>query len=142
MGQNIIGRNFDGLSCMDKLNMRFCKFRNKMDLIAVGAALTLAVLPTIGLISGTAISLSKYGGGYSEVSLRADPQQYWFIIKIEIAIVAWILMLSIVRFPIVEYAQVKIELFREKNRVRFYLVAFLGVPVVVTALILLVSTLI
>ena len=67
-----------------------------------GAALTLAVLPTISLLSWTVVSAGKFVVNCNEVSLGTDPQQYWFTMGIEVAVVVRLLVLSIIKFPYLE----------------------------------------
>ena len=118
--------------------MKLYEFKNKVDLVIVSAALTIAILPVFGLISESAISFGLYGVNYKKVALEDDPQRYWFIIKLEFAVVLWLLTSSVIRFPFIESAQTKIVLFRKKNRVTFFFVTFLIIPVIVTGLIILI----
>lgn len=122
--------------------MKLIVLRNKIDIAILRAALTIAILSFFGLFSGTAISVGLYGANYQEILLHDDPERYWFIIKIELAVTLWIVILSLFRFPIYEYMYRKISLFEEKNKILFYSLMFLGIPILATILILFVSALI
>ena len=117
--------------------MNIIELRNKNDTAILSAALTIAIMPFFGLLSGTAISVGLYGANYQEISLQDEPERYWFIIKIEFAVVLLFLVLSIFRSPVYEYMYRKIALFEEKNKVLFYLLMYLAVPISATFFILL-----
>ena len=74
--------------------MNLIELRNKIDTAILSAALTIAIMPFFGLLSGTAISVGLYGANYQEISLQDEPERYWFIIKIEFAVVLLFLVLS------------------------------------------------
>ena len=83
-----------------------------------------------------------YGANHKEIPLKFDPERYWFIIKIELAVTLCFLILSVFRFPIYEYMYRKITLFEEKNKILFYSLMFLGIPIFATILIVVVGALI
>lgn len=122
--------------------MKLVVLRNKIDIAILSVALTIAIMPIFGLFSGTAISVGLYGANYQEISLLDDPEQYWFIIKIELAVTICFIILYLLRFPMYEYMYRKISLFEEKNKILFYSLMFLGVPIFATIIIVVVSTLI
>jgi hypothetical protein len=121
--------------------MKLIVFRGKIDIAILSAALTIAIMPIIGLLSGTAISVGLYGANYQEISLQDNPGRYWFIIKVELAVVLWILALSLFRFPVFEQMHRQITLFEEKNKIFFISLMYLGVPVIATFLIVFVVAL-
>ncbi len=110
----------------------------KINLYVVLAALVISILPIYGLLSETAISVGMYGANYEAIDLKNNPQHYWFIIKVEWYVVLWTFTLSFIRFPIIESAQKKISRYRKEHKIIFLLVAFLMIPIIATALIILI----
>jgi len=121
--------------------MKLIKYRNKIDSVMLSAALMISVLPAIGLLSGTAISMGLYGTNYQEISLQDDPQGYWFTIKLELAVVLSMIFLSKFDFPLFAFAYERLLKFRKENLIFSYLLLFLVVPIFVITLIILIMAL-
>ncbi len=128
-------------SRLSRLLFHLIEPRNKIDQGMFMAALTLAILPIIGLLSGTAISMGLHGVNYQEASLQDNPSQYWFLIKLELAIVFSMLFLSKFRFPLIESTYQGILNFKEGHRIVFFIIFYLAIPIAVVACILLLLTL-
>lgn len=116
-----------------EITMKFIETK-KINLMIVSAAIVLAILPVIGLITGAAISPGLFGANYQEIDLINNPDRYWFIIKIEIFVAFYTFFLSFVSFPYFSMVYSKVILYRSKNRIKFFFVMFLGVPILITCL--------
>jgi len=128
-------------SRLSRLLFKVIEPRNKIEQGMFMAALTLAILPIIGLVSGTAISMGLHGVNYQEATLQDNPSQYWFLIKIELAVVFSMLFLSKFRFPLIESAYQGVLNFKEGHKIVFFIIFYLAIPIVVVACILLLLTL-
>jgi hypothetical protein len=128
-------------SRLSRLLFKVIEPRNKIEQGMFMAALTLAILPIIGLVSGTAISMGLHGVNYQEATLQDNPSQYWFLIKIELAVVFSMLFLSKFRFPLIESAYQRVLNFKEGHKIVFFMIFYLAIPIVVVACILLLLTL-
>tara|TARA_R110002033_G_scaffold50855_1_gene98006 strand:- start:323 stop:697 length:375 start_codon:yes stop_codon:yes gene_type:complete len=114
--------------------MKIVKARDKMNKAILGAALTLAIMPIIGLLTGTAFSMGLYGVNYQEASLHNNPEQYWFVIKLETTIVLFIFFRAIFTFPLFGSIYQALLIFRENNKFIAYLILYLAIPILVVAL--------
>lgn len=114
--------------------MKIIKFRKRIDRAILGGATILAIMPAIGLITGTAFSMGLYGVNYQEASLQDNPEQYWFVIRLELAIVLFFMFRSIIAFPVLGAAYQQVLIFRERNKVLAYAVLYLIIPILAVAL--------
>jgi len=114
--------------------MKIIKARDRIDKVILGAALTLAIMPAIGLLTGTAFSMGLYGVNYQEASLQDNPAQYWFVIKLELTVVFLIAFKAKFTFPLFDDAYQKILNFKENNKIVAYIVLYLIVPILVVTL--------
>lgn len=114
--------------------MQLIKLRDKLDKGILGGAIALSLLPIIGLLSGTAISMGIYGSNFQSFSLAENPQQYWFTIKIELFIAFFCTALAKLEFPLLNAGYQKILHFRQTHKLLAYLTLYLVIPVLVVAL--------
>ena len=121
--------------------MKLIKLRKKIDVMILVVALAIATMPAFGLLSETAISFGLYGANYQEISLHDNPSQYWFVIKVELAVTFYFLILSIFRFPLFEELYRKMMVIKEKNKISFNLFMYIAVPIFATTLIILIMAL-
>jgi len=113
--------------------MKLIQIRKNICLPILAAAIFIAMLPLIGLLTGTAFSTGLYGANYQEASLDTDPRRYWFMIKLELAIVAFLLFRAKFTFPLFHATYVAILNFRENHKFIANFILYLIVPVIVVA---------
>ena len=118
--------------------MNFIEKRVVKSSILFNVGIFLLLLPLFGLITGTAISIGIYGSNYQEFSIIDDADRYWFTIKLELFISFFMVFLSYVKFPIYEHYYGKLLSYRERNKVKFFVLAFVLTPIVITCLIALI----
>ncbi|MGI2180300.1 hypothetical protein [Shewanella frigidimarina] len=114
--------------------MKIVKARDRINKAILGAALTLAIMPIIGLLTGTAFSMGLYGINYEEVSLQNNPEQYWFVIKLETSVVLFIVFRAKFTFPLFDSIYQALLTFRDKYKLIAYLLLYLATPILVVAL--------
>ena len=79
--------------------MKVVKFRDRIDKTILSIALFFLITPIIGLITGTAYQFGTTGGNYHKASLLGDPEQYWTIIRIQLAVTLTIGIQVFITFP-------------------------------------------
>lgn len=114
--------------------MKIIKARNKLDKGILFAALILAVLPITGLLSGVSISMGLYGMNYQEVALQDNTPQYWFVIKLEFAVVFFYLLRAKYCFPLFDAAYQRLIILKNNNKLIAYTLLYLVIPICVVAL--------
>lgn len=120
--------------------MKIIESRKKIDTVILSVGFIIALMPAIGLFTGTAFSMGLHGSNYQEASLIDNPSRYWFLIKVQCVVVLSFVFLSIFRFPLFEAGYQKILDFKQGNRVIFFLIFFVAIPILVVAFILLLLT--
>jgi hypothetical protein len=120
--------------------VKFIESRKKIELGILSAAFIIALMLAIGLLTDTAFSPGFHGSNYQQASLIDNPDQYWFLIKLQFVVVLSFVFLSIFRFPLIEAGYQKILDFKQANKVIFFMLFFLAIPVLVVAFILLLLT--
>ena len=116
--------------------MKFIDKRDERLSPLFNVGIFLLILPTFGLISGTAISVGIFGANYQEISIVDDADRYWFTIYVELIVSFTMVVLSYIRFPIYEFYYGKILSFRESNKLLFFVLAFVLIPILVTGLVI------
>ncbi len=117
--------------------MKLIKVRDSIDKAHIGAASMIAILPIIGLLTGTAISMGYNGINYQEIAMSDDPDKYWFIIKWEITVALLMALLSKLDFPLIEAAYQKILMFRNELKFTAYIILFIIIPILAVGFIIL-----
>jgi uncharacterized membrane protein YkvI len=113
--------------------MKIIKTRDKVDKGILVATLILAVLPVIGLLSGVATSMGLYGMNYQEVALLDNPEDYWYIIKLELSVVFCGFIKATYCFPLFDAAYQRILLFKQDKTFIAYTLLYIAIPICVVA---------
>jgi len=116
--------------------MKLIKVRDTIDKAYVGAASIIAIMPIIGLLTGTAISMGYNGINYQEVTMTDDLDKYWFIINVEFIVVLCMALLSKLDFPLIEAAYQRILMFRNAHKVKAYIILYLIIPILAVTFII------
>ncbi len=114
--------------------MKIIKARNKVDKAILTAALILAIMPVMGLLTGTAFSMGLYGVNYQEATLQYNPEQYWFVIKLELTVVLFIMCRAKFNLPLFDAAYQRLITFKNDNKFIAYTLLYLVIPICVVAL--------
>lgn len=117
--------------------MKIIKLRERVDQGMLCVAFIFAIMPVIGLVTGTAFSPGIFGSNYQEASLGNNSDRYWFFIKSELGIVLFILFRAKFEFPLIYTLYQNLLNFKDNNKVLAYTILYLIVPVAVVALCLL-----
>lgn len=117
--------------------MKLIKVRDSIDGAHIGAASIIAIMPIIGLLTGTAISMGYNGINYQEVAMSEDPDKYWFTIKWEFIVVFFMALLSKLDFPLIDAAYQRILMFRNAHKFKAYIILFLIIPILAVVVIIL-----
>lgn len=116
--------------------MKLIEVRNRVDKGILGAALILTSMPIIGLLTGTAFG-TTYTQGYFEALLSVNSDKYWFIITLESLVVVYCLILAYFDFPLIKNLYQRLENFKERNKVIYYLGIYLLVPISIVSFVFL-----
>lgn len=116
--------------------MKLIKVRDTIDKAYMSAASMIAIMPIIGLLTGTAISMGYNGINYQEVTMTDDLDKYWFIINVEFIVVFCMALLSKLDFPLIEAAYQRILMFRNAHKFRAYIILYLIIPILAVTFII------
>ena len=116
--------------------MKLVKWRKRPDKVILSVSVLLALMPLWGLLTGTAFSLGAYGSNYHEFGLAQEPDRFWFLIKVQGAIWAYVVMLAFVDFPLIKHLYERLIAFKNQHKIISYLTLYLLVPIIVVALFL------
>jgi len=116
--------------------MKLIEVRSRVDKGILGAALILASMPVIGLLTGTAFG-TTYTQGYFEALLSVNSDKYWFIITLESLIAIYCIFLAYFDFPLIKNLYERLERFKEKNKIIYYVGIYLILPICIVAFVFL-----
>jgi hypothetical protein len=114
--------------------MKLIKLREKLDKSAMSVALFFAIFPVLALLTGTAFLVGSFGGGYLEADLSVDSGTYWYIVFLELALVFWLIILSLFDFPLLKNTCDRILKYKSENLVVSYIGLYIILPITVVSL--------
>ncbi|NQZ29961.1 MAG: hypothetical protein HRU06_01750 [Oceanospirillaceae bacterium] len=114
--------------------MKLIEVRKQLDRAIFAVALIFAMMPAIGLLTGTAFGFGIYGAGYVEAALNDDPDAYWYLIQLEFFVVFGMVCLSLFDFPLIQNIYDRVLSFKAKNKVIAYIGFYLILPISVVIL--------
>jgi hypothetical protein len=113
--------------------MKLVEVRKQLDRAAMSIALLFAIMPAIGLVSGTALLIGSYSRDYLEADLSKDPGTYWYIILLELCVVLGLVGLSLFDFPLIKSTYERVLSYKAENKVVSYIGFYLILPITVVA---------
>jgi hypothetical protein len=103
--------------------MKLIKVRDRVDKGILGAALILASMPVIGLLTGTAFG-TTYTQGYFEALLSVNSDKYC-------------IFLAYFDFPLIKNLYERLGGFKRRNKMIYYLGIYLILPICIVAFVFL-----